>query len=249
MPKKRRETGKSVLYGITPVQQCLSHGSREAFQLLLKEGMRSARIDELIRLAQSRNVPVRRIDGSRLAGMANTKLHQGVVLSCGELRAQDLDGFLDRLPRSERQLLVAMDQVEDPQNLGAVIRSAAFLGAAGLITLKRHAAPLSAAVSKASAGALEHFPLIQVGNLSESLQRLKKEGFMVVGAAGDESAVPFNEFSPADRMVLVLGNEGEGLRQLTRKRCDALLRIPGVGTVESLNVSAAAAILIQHFTQ
>jgi len=237
---------KSLLYGISPVLQCLTYGSRKCHQLLLKDGSNSPRVKELVRLAQTKGVPTTKVDGGKLASMTGSKLHQGVALSCGELKTHDLDEFLESLPGKGRQLLIAMDQVEDPQNLGAVIRSAAFLGAVGLISLKKHAAPLSAAVSKASAGSLEHFPVIQVGNLSESLQRLKKEGFTVAGAAGDGESVPFHEMPLMERMVLVMGNEGQGLRNLTRRRCDFLIRIPGNESVESLNVSAAAAILIHH---
>ena len=238
---------KFMLYGIAPVQQCLTFGNRKCHQLLLKENIRSPRVEKLVKMAQSQGIPVKRIDGAKLADIAGTKQHQGVALSCSDLKVVELDDFLERMPRQGRQLLVAMDQVEDPQNLGAVIRSAAFLGAAGLISLKKHAAPLSATVSKASAGALEHFPVIQVGNLSECLLRLKREAFSVAGAAGDDTSIPYMEMPLTDLMVLVLGNEGQGLRNLTRKRCDFLIRIPGNEAVESLNVSAAAAILIQHF--
>jgi len=236
---------KHHLYGITPVEQCLLHNSRNCTQLLLKEGMRSKRLDRLVRLAREKSIPLATVDAAKLAATSGTRQHQGVVLSCGELKGRDLDD-IPSLAGDGRRLLVAMDQVEDPQNLGAVIRSAAFLGATGLITLRKNAAPLSPAVSKASAGALEHFPVFQVGNLSETLQRLRKEGYTIIGATGEEDAVPFREIPVTDWMVLVMGNEGEGLLNLTRKRCDFLAAIPGSGTVESLNVSAAAAILIQY---
>lgn len=246
-PGQQRSLGdRTLLYGIAPVLQSLTYGKRECYQLLLKDGAKSPRIKKLVQLAQAQGISVQRVDGGKLASLTGSKLHQGVALACGDLETHDLDEFIEELPRQGRQLLIAMDQVEDPQNLGAVIRSAAFLGAVGLISLKKHAAPLSATVSKASAGALEHFPVIQVGNLSESLQRLKKEGFSVAGAAGDEDAIPFQEMPLAERMVLVMGNEGQGLRNLTRKRCDFLIRIPGNEAVESLNVSAAAAVLIHY---
>ncbi|MBT7889110.1 MAG: 23S rRNA (guanosine(2251)-2'-O)-methyltransferase RlmB [Deltaproteobacteria bacterium] len=237
---------KNLLYGITPVLQCLTHRSRKCHQLLLKDGSSSPRVKELERLAQAQGISVQKLDGGKLASLTGSKLHQGVALSCGDLMTHDLDEFIEGLPGKGRQLLIAMDQVEDPQNLGAVIRSAAFLGAMGLISLKKHAAPLSATVSKVSAGSLEHFPMIQVGNLSESLLGLKKEGFIIAGAAGDEEAIPFHEMPLTERMVLVMGNEGQGLRNLTRRRCDFLIRIPGNEAVESLNVSAAASILIHH---
>ncbi|NQU65615.1 MAG: 23S rRNA (guanosine(2251)-2'-O)-methyltransferase RlmB [SAR324 cluster bacterium] len=242
----RRLSNQSLLYGIAPVLQCLTYDSRECYQLLLKENANSPRVKKLVQMARAKGIPIQTVDGGKLASLSGSKLHQGVALACGELKTHDLGEFIEGLPRHGRQLLIAMDQVEDPQNLGAVIRSAAYLGAAGLMTLKKHAAPLSATVSKTSAGALEHFPVIEVGNLSESLQMLKKEGFTVVGAAGDEEAIPFGEMPLSERMVLVMGNEGQGLRNLTRKRCDFLIRIPGNEAVESLNVSAAAAVLIHH---
>ena len=146
-----------------------------------------------------------------------------------------------------RSCLVALDQIQDPQNLGAIIRTAAFLGATGLITLRHSSAPLSAVVSKASAGALEFFPIIQETNLADVLARCRDAGYTIAGTALTEDSVDFRRVSPADQMVLVLGNEGSGLRPLTLKRCDAVVRIPGTPGVESLNVNAAAAILLQHF--
>ncbi len=236
----------SLLYGIAPVHQCLLHDRRPIHQLLVKEKSSSARVKEIVALARARNIPVQNADAYKLAGLTGTKLHQGVALTCGELRTLELEDFLESVRQLPRKLLVALDQVEDPQNAGAVVRSAAFLGAEGLITLKKHAAPLSAAVSKASAGALEYFPIVQVGNLSEALQKLKRDAFTVAGATSGEDSVDFQTMPQTDFMVLVMGNEGQGLRKLTRKRCDFLIRIPGKNTTESLNVSASAAILIHH---
>ncbi|MCP4752230.1 MAG: 23S rRNA (guanosine(2251)-2'-O)-methyltransferase RlmB [Proteobacteria bacterium] len=234
------------LYGIAPVQQCLLHQNRKCYRLLVKEKSSSPRIREITGLARNRSVQVEKVDAHKLSNLAGTKLNQGVVLTCGELQPQELDPFLEETRRKPKRLLIALDQIEDPQNVGAIIRSAAFLGAGGLISLKKHSAPFSAVVSKASAGALEYFPIVQVANLSECLQRLKKEAFTVAGATSGDGSIDFREFPVTDDMVLVLGNEGQGLRNLTRKRCDYLIRIPGEKSTESLNVSAAAAILIQH---
>lgn len=215
----------------------------------MKGQSKSPRIKELLKLASKNNVPVKEVNAQVLANLTKTKLHQGVALRCGELNTWDLQSFVDQMPSSERGLLIALDQVEDPQNMGAIIRSAAFLGASGLLTLKKHSAPLTATVSKASAGALEYFPIIAINNLSESLQWLKKMGFLVIGSTLDDDSVDFNSAPTTDLMVLVMGNEGQGLRNLTQKRCDQLVHIPGKPHTESLNVSAAAAILIQHFVR
>jgi 23S rRNA (guanosine2251-2'-O)-methyltransferase len=237
----------AYLYGIAPVQQCLLHDNRTCYELLVKQSeSKTPRLKEVIALAGKKKIPVKPVDPQTLGRLANSKLHQGVVLGCSELKTRTLDDFLESATAFSRQLLIALDQVEDPQNVGAIIRSAAFLGASGLITLKDHAAPLSVTVSKASAGALEYFPIIEVTNLSETLQRLKKEGYQVVGATLGEESIPFHKVPKTDWMVLVLGNEGQGLRRLTEKRCDLLIHIPGKKQTESLNVNAAAAILIQY---
>ncbi|PCI29249.1 MAG: 23S rRNA (guanosine(2251)-2'-O)-methyltransferase RlmB [SAR324 cluster bacterium] len=236
---------ETLLYGITPVMQCLLHKNRQIKRLWVNEKSSSPRVKEILQEAKKRNISIEKVDSHKLGNLVNTKLHQNVVLSCGELDTYDLDEFLEKIAEQPKKLLIALDQVEDPQNLGAILRTAAFLGASGLITLTKHSAPLTAAVSKSSAGAMEYFPIIQVGNLSECLQKLKREGFLVAGASSDNS-VDYRECPLTDYMVLVMGSEGQGLRKLTQKRCDYQVHIPGNKETESLNVSAASAILIQH---
>jgi 23S rRNA (guanosine2251-2'-O)-methyltransferase len=238
---------KHFLHGIAPVQQALLHQNRACHELFIKDSKSKApRIKEIISLATQKGVPIKQNDPHALGKMCNTKLHQGVVLHCGELQTLSLDDFLESETARSRHLLIALDQLEDPQNVGAIIRSAAFLGAGGLITMKKNSAPLSATVSKASAGALEYFPIIEVNNLSEALQRLKKAGYSVTGATMGDDSIPFAQVAITEWMVLVMGNEGQGLRRLTEKRCDSLIYIPGKKHTESLNVNAATAILIQH---
>jgi len=236
------------LYGFTPVQQCLLHNSRNCRQIFIKEGKPSDRLKQIIQLAKKNQVLIQEVNTHKLGSLANTRLHQGVVAICDELNTADLATYLDAVDHQSKQLIIAFDQLEDPQNVGAIIRTAAFLGASAILTPRDHTAPLNATVSKASAGALEYFPIIQVGNLSETLVRLKKEAFEVFGASSDDS-VDFQEVHIPDRSVLIMGNEGQGLRNLTQKRCDQLIHISGNQSTESLNVSAASAILIQHFTQ
>lgn len=239
---------KIYLYGVSPVQQCLLHDNRQCFELYLKAGKKqSPRHREILDLAQKQKIPVKFVDSHDLGRLSGSKLNQGVVLRCSELRKLSLDDFIEHgVSASSRCLLVALDQLEDPQNVGAVIRSAAFLGASGIITLRNHSAPLSPSVSKASAGALEYFPIIEVTNLSDTLLKLKKEGFYILGSTLSTDSVRFKQLPLTEAMVLVMGNEGQGLRRLTEKRCDELVHIPGKKETESLNVSAAAAILIQH---
>ena len=241
-------TQRTVLYGVSPVHQCLLHQNRPCHELFMKKVAGSSpRLQEIHKLAREKEIPVRETDPHGLAKITGTKIHQGVALICGALKTHSLDEIMSALDGSSPRLIIALDQLEDPQNVGAIIRTAAFLGADALITLKNRSAPLSPTVSKASAGALEYFPIIEVTNLAESLKQLKKQGFFVWGASLSDDSVPFTRASLTDWKVLVVGNEGSGLRQLTEKRCDQLIHIPGKSDTESLNVSAAAAILIQHF--
>jgi 23S rRNA (guanosine2251-2'-O)-methyltransferase len=238
-------TSPEYLYGIAPVLQALLHQRRKIHQLFVNDKSGSPRVKEIINLARKREIPLEKRNPHQLGNLVNTKMHQNVALACSELETHDLGTFIDQIYGEKKNLLVALDQLEDPQNVGAILRTAAFLGARGLITLARNAAPLSATVSKASAGAMEYFPIIVVNNLSECLQQLKKTGFLITGASSTDS-LDYRELSQSEATVLVLGNEGQGLRNLTKRRCDYLIHIPGRQETESLNVSAASAILMQH---
>lgn len=237
-----------MLYGILPVAEALRQRRRELRRLYLKSGKSSARLKEILRLARTAKVRYEEKSAHELSGLAGTRHHQGVVLDCGALPLLSLEEVL--APMGSRSLLMALDQIEDPQNLGGIARSAAFLGAHALLALRAHSAPFSPAASKASAGAIEFFPVVELPNLAMALRRLADEGYLVIGAAL-EDAIDFHEVQPTERCVLVLGSEGGGLRQLTRKRCDVLVRIPRFSSLatemESLNVNVAAGILLSHF--
>lgn len=233
------------LYGFAAVEGALTAGRRERVRLLVKEGNKNPRMKPLLHLARQLKLPFQSVGADQLFKLSGSKTNQGVVLETSPLVPYDLE---DLGPSAEgnKQLLIALDQVEDPQNLGAIVRTAAFLGASGVLQTKAHAAAMSPAASKASAGALETFPVVEVGNLSETLNRLKNDGYWILGSTLSESSQQLSQAMQADKIVLVLGNEGAGIRQLTAKRCDQLIQIPGSGKVESLNVSASAAILMHH---
>jgi len=235
-----------MLYGVSPVLECLRAGRRACQRLYVKEGGAGPQLQEILRLARQRRVAVEERSVQDLANLARDRHHQGVVLMCGELPTHDLRDFLGGVGYG-RACLVALDQIQDPQNLGAIVRTAAFLGASAAITLRRGCAPLSAAVSKASAGALEFLPVIEVANLADALLRCRDNGFAVLGTGLGEEAVDFRTVGRPERLVLVLGSEGDGMRALSRRRCDCVVRIPGVPGTQSLNVNASAAILLQHF--
>jgi 23S rRNA (guanosine2251-2'-O)-methyltransferase len=168
-------------------------------------------------------------------------VHQGLALLAAPLPGPSLEELLDGL--GAEALLVVLDQVTDPQNVGAILRSSAAFGAAAVLMPRRHAPPVTGVLAKAASGAIEHVPLIEVGNLERALAQLKKAGFWCVGldAAADRSIA---EVEGDARLALVMGAEGSGLRRLTAERCDILVRLPTGGPVATLNVSNAAAVAL-----
>ena len=237
---------KEFLYGNTPVEQALIANRRHLIHLYLKESYKSKPESNFLQLAKKRRISISFCTPKKLGELAQNSPHQGIVLSCGKLPLYSLEDLI-QIKTTNPMTLIALDQIEDPQNLGAIIRSAAFLGASGVIILKDHRAPLNALTSKASAGAMEIFPLVEIVNLAATMKLLKTKGFWVLGSSLD--GVRFDQQQLDDKIVLIMGNEGKGLRQLTIQNCDFLVRIPGTSPVESLNVNAAASILIHHFTK
>ncbi len=174
-------------------------------------------------------------------------VHQGLVLRTAPLPQPDLPDLMAGLqasgPGGAAQVVVALDQITDPQNVGAILRSAAAFGAVAVIATRRHAAPESGALAKAASGALEHLAYVQVVNLARALEQLRAQGFWVLGLAAD-AQTPIAAAGASGRVVLALGAEGTGLRRLTRERCDLLARLPTSGPIGQLNVSNAAAVAL-----
>lgn len=226
-----------IVYGIGPVREALK-GRRKGVELFVGESRGDRRTDEILALARSAGVPVRIRRGEDLLRLSGTPHHQGVVLRVEPFPYADLESLPD-----DADLVVVLDCIQDPHNLGAIIRSAACAGAAMVVIPKDRTCPVTPAVEKSSAGAVETIPVARVTNLADSLERLKERGFWVYGAdaAGDLSlyGVRFPE-----RVALVIGSEGEGIRPLVRKRCDGVVSIPLTGGVASLNASVAAGIVL-----
>jgi predicted rRNA methylase len=238
-----RQRGREHLHGIAPVEAALRAERRSLHTLWCRAGRPGSRIDEVAALARERGVTARTTSDDDLERRAGSATHQGVVLECGALPLGSLRDLLDS-PPGAGEVVLALDQVEDPQNVGGLIRTAAFLGARAVLLHRARRAPLTATVSKASAGTLEWFPLVESGNLADSLLRLAREGWRVLGSALDDDAVDHRAVEPGPATVLVVGNEGRGIRPLTAKRCDALVTIEGRGGAESLNVTVAAGIML-----
>ncbi len=232
---------EEMIYGMHPVLTALRAGRHVRVLYATREALSHVPTDLRHGLDV---VMVRRPFLDRLCGGANHQGLVGVVESYGYLDINGLeDVVLTRLDGPGRTVVLALDRVEDPRNLGAVLRSAHELGACVVVIPQRHAASVTAAAVKVSAGAAEHVPVARVGNLGRSLEVLAALGLRVYGAVGDEGLAP-EDLDLADEVVLVVGAEGKGIRPGVAARCDALVRIPIEGVVGSLNVSVAASILL-----
>lgn len=229
-----------VLYGLHPVEEALRSGSRRFDHVCVARERHDERLGQIISLCRAAGVKVRIEPREALTRLARTATHQGVVAVVRERDFLDLE---DLLEGPEPRLVLALDGVEDPQNLGALLRTAEGAGVDGIIVTERRSAPLSAVAIKASAGAAEHLRLARVVNLVRALEALKEKNLWCVGL--DERGVQdYDDFDFTPNTVIVLGGEGGGLHDLVRRTCDHLLRIPMAGKVASLNVSAAGAVVL-----
>ena len=227
-----------IASGYHPVREALERRPKSVEALLLQRGRRDARLSEVETLARENGVPIRMVPKEELDRAAG-RAHNGVA---ARLAARDYDSLESCLGGDPGgRVVVFLDEVTDPGNLGAILRSAAALGAS-VVVPERHAAPLSEVVAKASAGAIERVRIARVGNASRFLSDAKEAGFWVYGA--DASGEPVWEVDLAGDVLLCLGSEGEGLRRLTREGCDRLVSIPMAEEAGSLNVSVAAAVLL-----
>ena len=247
---RRPSGGAYWLYGRHASAAALANPRRHVRRLLwtaeaastLGDGLAAARAGGRLEIAPE---PIERGVLDRLLPGA---VHQGVALEVRSLPDLDLDEFADGLGARERAVAVVLDRVTDPQNVGAVLRSAAAFGADAVIVTERHATPETGALAKAASGALDHVPLIRVANLARALARLKESGFWCIGLAR-EAERTLAQARPSGRVALVLGSEGAGLRRLTRDRCDMLVRLPTAGPIDQLNVSNAAAVALYELAR
>jgi len=230
--------------GIHAVREALEAGN-SFDRIVIAKGRQDTRIEEIVQLARQRNIPVRFEDRGNLDRLANSRDHQGVVALAAARAPATLEDILAaaNTSKAERGLIVLLDGVEDPHNLGAIIRTALAAGAHGIVIPERRAAGLTDTVARASAGALAHLPIAKVTNLARTMEELKGAGYWLVGL--DEHAdKTYSEVDYTSPTAIVMGGEGQGLHELTRKRCDFLVSLPTTGPVKSLNVSVATGVVL-----
>jgi 23S rRNA (guanosine2251-2'-O)-methyltransferase len=232
-----------VLYGLHPVEEAIRSGSRRLDHVSVARERRDERLEGLIQLCRSKGVRVSIEPKDQLTRLAKTDAHQGVLAVVKEREFLSVEDLLAPKADGEYRFFLALDGVEDPHNLGALIRTADGAGVDGVILPERRSAPVTGTVAKTSAGASEHVRIARVTNLVRSLEQLKQKNVWVLGL--DERGTPdYMDFDFKTDCVLVLGREGAGLHDLVKKTCDHLLRIPMAGMVSSLNVSVAGAVVM-----
>jgi 23S rRNA (guanosine2251-2'-O)-methyltransferase len=226
--------------GFHAVEEALNAG-RPLDRIIIARGRHGDRIQAVVQLAKSRGVPVRFEERDQIDRLAGTREHQGIAALAAAKPTVELEDLL--AAKMERGLLVLLDGVEDPHNLGAIVRTSLAAGAQGVIVPERRAAGLTDTVERASAGALAHLPVARVKNLVRAMEEMKEAGYWLIGL--DERAEKsYTDVDLKTSVGIVLGREGEGLHELTRKRCDFLVSLPTMGPVRSLNVSVAAGIML-----
>ena len=230
--------------GINAVASALEHDVEHVREVLLEAGAKNPRITEIEETARRRDVSVRRVPLQSLEGIAGGLRHQGAIARYEAAKPTDekeLPGLVEAA--AGKALLLVLDGVQDPHNLGACLRTAAAAGVTAVVIPKDKAAPINATVRKVSAGAADRLPVVSVTNLARTLRELQKLGVWIYGLDGTAPA-PIHATDLTGNVALVLGGEGEGMRRLTRETCDGLVSIPMPGEMESLNVSVATGVAL-----
>lgn len=237
-----------LLYGRNAVREALRAGRRDLIRLTVSAGAQEVgALSEIVRLAEQRALPVDRAERQALDRQLRDVNHQGVALETGEYPYVDLADCLDlAVQRREPALLLLLDHLQDPQNIGTLLRTAEVVGVHGVIMPSRRAAEVTPAVVNASSGATEHLQIAIVANLAQTIGEIQRAGVWVVGVENDERAEVFDRVDLNLPLALVVGAEGAGLARLVRERCDFLVRLPMQGQIASLNAAVAGSIALYH---
>lgn len=236
------ELESEIIGGKNPVLEAL-RADRDINKIWVAEGVQKRSITELLQLANERKVIVQFVPKKKIDGLTDSN-HQGVAAAVAAYNYAELDDlFKVAESRSEDPFFLILDELEDPHNLGSIMRTADAVGAHGLIIPKRRAVGLTAVVAKSSTGAIEHIPVVRVNNLSQIVDELKKRNVWIAGTDAKES-VDYRKMDAALPLAVIIGSEGKGMSRILREKCDFLYQLPMVGHVTSLNASVAASLLM-----
>ena len=242
-----RSSSQNLVYGLNSVLEAVRAGRRPIDSITILESARPDRLRELVELARQKRIPVHRVPRLDLDRHLGDARHQGVVARIAAARYADADDLLEQLDQKigtlDPPFVIGLDGIEDPRNMGSILRTAECAGVHGVFVPERRASGLTDVVAKVAAGALEYVPVARVTNLVRLIEQLKERNIWVVGAAGDAKQL-HTEWDWKQPSAIMVGNEGQGLHRLVRETCDTLVRIPVVGQLQSLNVSVAAGVLM-----
>lgn len=231
------------IFGRNPILEALKSERSTINKILIAKDGQKGFSQEILKLAKERKIPFQIVEKSHLDKMLPQKNHQGVVALVAAAEYVDWQDILARAKEKEEDpFIIMLDEIEDPHNLGAILRTADGAGAHGVIIPKRRAVPLTEGVAKASAGAVEHVPVARVSNLAQTMESLKKEGCWIVGTSLKGTSIYQQDLKGP--LVIVIGNEGKGLGRLIEEKCDFLVNIPMQGKIQSLNASVAAGVIM-----
>ena len=238
-----RSKEESLIVGINPVREALIVSKRQCYRVIAEQGKTHSRIDEIIKLAKEKQIPVEILPKSTFQNKFKNQVHQGIAGYFSTILTLELNDMVKTVfQKSSLPTLVILDGIQDPQNLGAIIRSAETLGIHGMILPKHGTSSLTETVSKCSSGAIEHIPITWVTNLTRCIEQLKESGFWIAGVVAD-GEIPCYQYRFDTPVALVIGGEEKGIRPLLKKSCDVTLSIPMKGQLESLNAASASAVV------
>jgi 23S rRNA (guanosine2251-2'-O)-methyltransferase len=241
---------EDLIWGINPVWEALSAqgnaGAGTVSEIWIQTGKSGARLQQIIDTAKERSIPVRFVDGNRMRVPKSCR-HQGVVARLSAAELLDFDAMLTSLIQDDDEKtakILVLDSIQDPRNLGSILRSALAAGFSRVIVTRERSVPITGTVARTSAGAISRMQICRVVNLTEALNKLKERGFWVFGAVAETDAASIYTTDFSGPICLVIGSEGKGIRPLVRRQCDHLVTIPMPGTFNSLNASVAAAVIM-----
>ena len=230
------------IFGMHAVLEAIKN-NKTSTKLYLSDSLRPEKKTELIELAEKQDILVEQVTNARIEELVPGQNHQGVILSLASYKYSSIDDiFANAKKKNEDPFIVVLDEIQDPHNLGSILRTADAAGVHGVIIPDRRAVQLNATVAKTSTGAIEYVPIARVKNLNNTIDELKKRGVWVFGT--DVNGENYNQWDAKGPVAIVIGNEGKGISKLTKEKVDAMLTIPMTGHVQSLNASVAAALLI-----
>lgn len=247
MESKLKNTKSDVIAGRNPVSEAIKSG-RTIDKIMIAKGAKTGAIVGILAKAKEKRIPIKEVDSKKLDFLSGGAVHQGIIATAAIKEYQTVDDiFALAESRGESPFVIVLDEIEDPHNLGAIIRTAECAGAHGVIIPERRSATLNYTVGKASAGAVEYLPVARVTNLVNCIDSLRDRGLWVFGA--DMNGTNYTECDFKGAVAIVIGNEGKGLGRLVKEHCDAIVSLPIKGHIDSLNASVAAGILMYQIAQ